>query len=387
MTNPRPLENVSVLDFTRVLSGPYCTVLMADLGADVIKVESGEGDDYRHVGPFVEGESALFDALNRGKRSIALDLRTPSAIAAVRRLARRADVLVENFRPGVMDRLGLGWETLSASNPRLVYVSISGFGHTGPNIQTPAYDVIIQALSGIMHVTGDPAGPPTMIGEAIGDVAAGLFAAWGTAVALFDRERTGLGRHVDLAMFDALLAFMPTLAARHLLAGEEPTRVGNRHPLSAPFGVYRAGDGHFAVAVLNDRLFARFSEVIERPEMASEQRFSSDSLRFQNESALADAIEGWAAQRTAAQAVTALSSAGVPAATIASLTQAWQSQQAEERGLWSVVGHETRGELRVPEQPVHFSGAPRGVRSRAPRLDEHKQDILGEDGAESQDDE
>jgi CoA:oxalate CoA-transferase len=224
MTNPRPLENVRVLDFTRVLSGPYCTVLMTDLGADVIKVESAEGDDYRHVGPFVEGESALFDALNRGKRSIALDLRTPSAIAAVRRLARRADVLVENFRPGVMDRLGLGWETLSASNPRLVYVSISGFGHTGPNIQTPAYDVIVQALSGIMHVTGDPAGPPTMVGEAIGDVAAGLFAAWGTAVALFDRERTGFGRHVDLAMFDALLAFRPW---PHVICWRERIRPGS----------------------------------------------------------------------------------------------------------------------------------------------------------------
>lgn len=206
-------------------------------------MESDEGDDYRHIGPFVGGESALFDALNRGKRSIALDLRTPSAIAAIHRLARSADVLVENFRPGVMDRLGLGWETLSANNPRLIYVSISGFGHTGPRVQAPAYDIIVQALSGIMHVTGDPDGPPTMIGEAIGDVAAGLFAAWGTAVALFDRERTGLGRHLDLAMFDSLLAFMPTLAARHLLAGEESVRVGNRHPLSAPFGVYQAGAG------------------------------------------------------------------------------------------------------------------------------------------------
>ena len=378
MPSPKPLGSLRVLDFTRVLSGPYCTALMADLGADVVKIESPAGDDYRRVGPFVGGESALFQAINRGKRSIALDLRAEDSKALVLALAETADVVVENFRPGVMAKLGLGWDDLRAVNPRLVYVSISGFGQTGGNVARPAYDIIVQALSGLMSATGEPERSPTMVGEAIADVAGGLFAAWGCMVALYERERSGVGRLVDLALFDALLAMTPTLAARHLIAGEQPQRVGNRHPLSAPFGIYRARDGHFAVAVLNERLFASFAEAIERPELARRPEFASDALRRENEPALAEAIEAWAAALTAAEAVARLGRAGVPASEIASIAEAWASEQAQERSLASRVEHPALGPLVIPEQPVHFGDLPRGGRRPAPALNEHEAEIRQE---------
>ncbi|WP_406644440.1 CoA transferase [Aliisedimentitalea scapharcae] len=364
----RPLTGVRILDFTRVLAGPYCTALMADLGAEVIKIESAHGDDYRHIGPFEQGESLLFQSLNRGKKSIMLDLKSPDGLATVKALLGECDVLVENYRPGVMDKLGLGFGTLESEFPGLVYVSVSGFGQTGPNATKPAYDIIIQAMSGLMDVTGDPNGDPTMVGEAMADVAGGLFAAWGAMVALFDRSRTGKGRHVDVALYDGLMSMMPILACRTLMAGEAATRTGNRHPLSAPFGTYPAKDGHFAIAVLNDRLFVRFCQVIGQPELTQEARFATDSLRRLNEPALADRIDQWASRLSVQSAVDQLSEAGIPAALIQTVSQAWSSPQAIERALASEVHHPTLGHLTVPEQPVHFNNAPRGNRSPAPAL-------------------
>lgn len=374
----KPLNGVRVLDFTRVLAGPYCTALMADLGADVIKVEAAGGDDYRHIGPFDRGESLLFQAINRGKRSIALNLKADRDIATIKALLADTDVLVENFRPGVMKKLGLGADTLRKEFPALVYVSVSGFGQTGTNAAKPAYDIIIQAMSGLMDVTGEPDGTPTMIGEALGDVAGGLFAAWGTMVALFDRSRTGVGRHVDVALFDSLTSMMPLLACRTLMGREAPERTGNRHSLSAPFGTYPASDGHFAVAVLNDRLFATFCDVIEQPELAKDPRFVTDPLRRENEPALAERIAHWAETRSVTEVVASLSVAGIPASDIQSVAQAWASPQSIERGLASEVVHPFLGRMNVPEQPVHFSGAKRGGRSAAPGLNANEAEILAE---------
>ena len=374
----KPLEGVRVLDFTRVLAGPYSTALMADLGADVIKVEAAHGDDYRHIGPFDQGESLLFQAMNRGKRSIVLDLKSAEGLAQVKALLKETDVLVENFRPGVMEKLGLGYDAIHATFPALVYVSVSGFGQTGPNASKPAYDIIIQAMSGLMDVTGEPDGTPTMIGEALGDVAGGLFAAWGTMVALFDRSRTGQGRYVDVALFDSLTSMMPLLACRTLMANDTPTRTGNRHSLSAPFGTYPASDGHFAVAVLNDRLFATFCDVIDQPELARDPRFTTDPLRRENEPALADQIALWANSRTVGDVVARLSAVGIPASEIQSVAQAWTSSQSHERGLASVVDHPLLGALNVPEQPVHFSGVTRGGRTAAPELNANAAEILAE---------
>ena len=372
----RPLEGVRVLDFSRVLAGPYCTALMADLGAEVIKVEPPAGDDYRHIGPFKEGESLLFQSVNRGKKSIVLDLKSAKGAAAARALAADCDVLIENFRPGVMERFGLGAEELCKACPQLVYVSVSGFGQTGPNRMLPAYDIIIQAMSGLMEMTGDPDGSPMMAGDALADVAGGMFAAFGAMVALFDRSRSGRGRHVDLALFDSLVSMMPVAACRALMAGETPKRTGSKHALSAPFGTYSAADGSFTVAVLNDRMFARFAEAIGAPELAEDPRFLSDALRRQNEPALAQHIERWAAARSAQSAVAVLSEASIPTATLCSVPEAWGSTQAQARGLASVVEHPILGTVTVPEQPVHFSGAPRGGRQSAPALGAHTQDIL-----------
>ncbi len=377
-TRPKPLSGLKILDFTRVLAGPYSTALMADLGADVIKVEGAEGDEYRRVGPFREGESALFQTANRGKRSIVLDLKNPDDHQVALALADRADVVVENFRPGVMARLGLGPDVLTARNPRLIYASISGFGQSGPNAERPAYDIIVQAMSGLMALTGTTDGPPTMVGEAVADVAGGLFAAWGIMAALYERESTGKGRVIDVALYDALASMMPTAAARVLISGQDPVRTGNRHPLSAPFGVYQAGNGHFAVAVLNDRLFARFCETIGRPELATRPEFASDATRRVNEPALAAAIEGWAAAHTAESAVATLAAAGIPAAALSSAREAWTSEQSVARGLTSPVTHPLLGPIDVPEQPVHFAGSPRGGRRAAPGLDEHGAQIRAE---------
>lgn len=369
-TGDGPLSGFRVLDFTRVLAGPYATALLADLGADVIKVEGPQGDEYRHVGPFRDGESALFQTVNRGKRSVVLDLKDPRDVAVARDLAAAADVVVENFRPGVMARLGLGSEALMAANPRLVYASISGFGQSGPNADRPAYDIILQAMTGLMHVTGHPDGPPTMVGEAMGDVAGGVFATLGIVSALLERERTGQGRLIDVALHDSLAAMMPTAAARVLICGENPQRSGNCHALSAPFGVYPAGTGYFAVAVLNDRLFAAFCNVIGQPCLAADPRFASDTLRRVNEPALALAITDWAANLTAEAAVTQLAAAGVPAAELTSTEAAWTSAQSVERALHTPVTHPAIGQISVPEQPVHFAGLARGGRRAAPALDQ-----------------
>jgi len=371
----RPLSGITVIDFTRVLAGPYCTALLADMGAEVIKIESMEGDDYRKVGPFFDGKSALFESVNRGKKSIAMDLKNPDEIRALRALAGRADVVVENFRPGVMAKLGLGPEVLRSDNERLIFASISGFGQTGPNALRPAYDIIVQAMTGLMELTGSEAGDPTMIGESLGDVAAGVFSSWAIMVALFERERTGKGRTIDVSLFDSLLAMMPTSGARVLLANGDPLRTGNKHPLSAPFGVYPAGDGFFAVAVLNDRLFKVFCEVIGRQELVDDPRFATDAKRRENEPDLAEAIVAWARDLTAADVVEILTTAGVPGSVISSARQAWTSVQADHRGLYSHASTRDGRQLPLPEQPAHFIGDRRGGRTAAPELNEHNDEI------------
>ena len=372
----QPLQSLRILDFSRVLAGPYCTAMMADLGAEVIKVESSLGDDYRHIGPFKDDESLLFQSVNRGKKSIVLDLKSEAGVEQARQLAGECDVLVENFRPGVMQRLGLGPDELREQFPQLIYVSVSGFGQSGPNESLPAYDIIIQAMSGLMDVTGEADGSPMMVGDAIADVAGGMFAAFGTMVALFQRNQTGNGSHVDLALYDSLLAMMPIVACRVLMAGQSPTRTGNRHALSAPFGSYQAKDGYFTVAVLNDRLFKSFAEVLGQPELTEDPRFTSDELRRANEPALATIIESWAQSHNAESVVEQLSNAGIPASLLQTAQQAWASPQAKVRQLAPPVQHPVLGELLIPEQPVHFSDTSRGHRKAAPELGADTDDIL-----------
>ncbi len=374
----RPLDGVRILDFTRVLAGPMSTALLADLGAEVIKVEPPQGDDYRAIGPMRNGESALFTVMNRSKKSLVLDLKQPEAQGLARALAGQVDVVVENFRPGVAERLGIGAAALMQANPQLVVVSISGFGQDGPLAHRPAYDVIVQAMSGLMEATGDPEGPPTLVGEAVSDVVAGLFASWATLAALLQAQRTGHGQHVDVAMFDTTLAFLATSVARFLFTGKPARRVGNRHPLSAPFGVYAAQDGHFALAVLNSKLFHALATAMGQPALAHDARFASDAGRSAHEPALRAAVEAWAGARTVAQTVATLEQAGVPAAPIWNIAQALQSPQAQARGLLHAVADERLPGLRLPAQPVRFSAAPPTAPGRAPALGEHTDALLGQ---------
>ncbi|MDR0201108.1 MAG: CoA transferase [Delftia acidovorans] len=374
----RPLDGVRILDFTRVLAGPLSTALLADLGAEVVKIEPPQGDDYRAIGPMNNGESALFTVMNRNKQSLALDLKHPEAVALVHEMAAQADVVVENFRPGVAERLGIGASQLRALNPRLVYVSVSGFGQTGPLAHRPAYDIIVQAMSGLMEATGEPDGAPTVVGEAVSDVVAGLFASWATLAALLQARATGQGQQVDVAMFDTTLSFLATSVARYLFTGRPARRVGNRHPLSAPFGVYLAGDGHFALAVLNNKLFAAALQAMELGGLAGDPRFASDESRSAHEPALREAIEAWAGRHEVAQVVAALDAAGVPAAPIWNIAQALESPQSLARGLLDTVQDPRLPGLRLPTQPVHFSGAAPNRAERAPALGEHTEALLSQ---------
>ncbi len=370
------LDQVRILDFSRVLSGPFCTAMLADIGAEVIKIEAPQGDDYRHIAPFVDDESAYFLAVNRNKKSVVVDLKSEQGLRRVKELAATCDVVVENFRPGVSERLGLGYETLCAENPRLIYASISGFGQHGPFAERPAYDLIVQAMSGIMEVTGAEDGPPTLVGESIGDLSAGLYAAWAISTALFHRERSGRGQYIDVAMFDSLFSFGVSSLVQYLHAGKIPRRVGNRHPVSAPFGAFACADGHVVIAVLNDPTFARLGHTLGHPELIEDQRFSNDPARSANESELRRIIEAWSVTKTVDEVVSALVKQGVPAGPIWNIEQAIASGQVAERDLLVETEHATLGPIRLPGQPVRFSAlAPRAT-SPPPRLGEHNDTYL-----------
>jgi len=375
-TTPSPatlLPGVKILDFTRVLAGPYATALLADIGADVVKIEPPQGDDYRHVGPFYEdGTSALFAAINRGKRSIVADLANAEDRHAIQQLAASADVVVENFRPGVAAKLGIDYATLASANPALIYCSISGFGQglgqPGEAARRPAYDVIVQAMSGIMSVTGAPDGPPTLVGEAIADVASGLFASWAILAALAARHTSGRGRYIDVAMLDAMLALQPVMVARACATGVAPQRVGNRHALSAPFGSFRAADGEVVLAVLNNKLFAALAQAIDQPDLTTDPRFQTDALRLQHETELRHLIEHWLQARPAKDAVAHLVAAGIPASEVRDVRQALAEAERSGRDATQNVHHPTLGHINVPQQPVHFSDAPRRIVAAAPML-------------------
>lgn len=366
-----PLSGFRILDLTRVLAGPYCTALLADLGAEVLKLEPPDGDEYRNIGPFVDGESALFQLTNRGKKSILLDLKSANGIAMAQQIAMDCDCVVENFRPGVAAKLQLDAATLRAKKPTLVYASISGFGQTGPWTEKPAYDLVVQALSGMMAVNGEEGGQPLKVGESIADLAGGLFASWAILAALLKRERSGEGATLDIAMHDALFALLPTAHAQLFYGGQEPRRVGNRHPLSTPFGCFKARDGMFSIAVLNEKHFAIFASLIGHDGLEKDARFASDSARTQHEPMLKAMIESWSAQRSAQDCVRHLTGAGLTAAEMQSFSQAAHSEQAVARELVTQFGH-----FAVVTQPVWFDGAKPKVSTPAPALGAHTETVL-----------
>ncbi len=354
--SPKPLAGVRVLDLTRVLAGPFCTALLADLGAEVIKIESPvAGDDARSLGPFRDGSSVYFSILNRGKQSVTLDLKHPDAREVLLELAERADVFIENFRPGVAQRLGVGHEAVMARNPRLVYASISGFGQSGPMSQLPAYDLVIQAASGLMSLTGEPDGEPMKVGESVGDLVAGLYAAFAVTTALRNVERTGRGDYLDVAMLDCLMSLEVTAQSQLAASGVAPGRVGNRHPLSAPFATYRARDGLVVIAAANDDVFARVAIMVERVDIVEDRRFADDESRMAHDAQMREMIEAWTMTRTVEEVVSRAHEIGVPASGIADLGEAMANAQLVERGSVSTMHDPVLGAVSFIGQPVRFA--------------------------------
>ncbi|MBF6100942.1 CaiB/BaiF CoA transferase family protein [Nocardia cyriacigeorgica] len=373
-----PLDGVRVVDLSRVLAGPYCTALLADAGADVVKVEAVSGEDARHLGPFRDGESIYFTVLNRGKRSIALDLKSADGRDALLRLIEDADVVVENFRPGVTTRLGVDYAAARARNPRIVYASISGFGQHGPMSGAAAYDLVVQALSGIMSITGSPESGPTRLGESFGDLIAGLFAAWGISTALLAARATGVGQHLDIAMFDSMLAMLPTAHSQLQATGTAPERVGNRHPISTPFDTYRADDGLFVLAVASQSGFEKLARTMHREDLIADPRFAHDTARTSNEPALRKEIENWAAGRSVAEIVDILGAAGLASSQVWDVAQALGSELARSRGVVESFEHPAAGTVSYVRQPVVFTGSARPPVRRSPLLDEHHDEVLAE---------
>lgn len=367
-----PLEGIKVLDLTRVLAGPYCTALLADLGAEVIKLEPARGDDYRHIGPFLDGESALFHLNNRGKRSIALNLKDPEGLALAREIAGQCDVVVENFRPGVAEKIGLGPDELRADNPGLIYARISGFGQTGPFRDLPAYDLVVQAMSGLMAATGEEGGAPLKTGESVADLMGGLFGSWSILAALVQRGRTGQGAVLDVAMYDALYSLLTTSHALHFYGGTVPERVGNRHPLSTPFGCFACADGQVVIAVLTPAQFARLAALIGHPNLPADTRFGTDEARTRNEPALKSMIEAWSRELSTEAAMVALAEAELPSAPIWDIKQASESAHAEARTLVHTGARPLVG------QPVWFEGEKPVATRPAPGLAADQAEVLAE---------
>src|SRR5438309_5555415 len=376
-----PLSGLTVLDFSRVLAGPYCTMQLADLGARVIKIEQpGRGDDTRAWGPpFVQDESAYFLSINRNKESLALDLKHEAAHGIVRALLERADVVVENFRPGTMARLGLDAASVTKSRPQVVYCSISGFGQTGPRRTEAGYDAMMQAEGGLMSITGDADGPPFRLGIAIADIATGLFAAQGILAALYARERTGRGQCVDVAMLDSVAALLTYQAAIAFATGATPARMGNRHPSIAPYDTFTASDGDFVLSVGNDDQFRRLAEVLKQPELATDPRFATNASRVAHYDALRSALQALFASWTRDGLVRALTTAGVPSGAVRSVLETLADPQLHARDMIVDLPHATIGRLRVLGNPVKMSDTPPAIRSAPPTLGQHTRSILRTD--------
>lgn len=384
-TPPRgPLAGIRVLDLSRVLAGPYCTTQLYELGAEVLKVEQpGHGDDTRAFPPFLNGESVYFASINRGKRSIALDLRVDADRAVFDALLAHADVLVENFRPGVMEKLGYGWEAVHARHPSLIYAAISGFGQTGPYRDLPAYDLVVQALGGMISINGPEGGPPVRLGISLGDLGAGLFAALGIVSALYERESSGVGRLVDIAMLDCQTMMLESALVRQFATGETQKPTGSRHPVITPFDVFQAQDAPIAIACANDHLFATLAAAISRPELATDEKFASLFGRFAHHALLKKELEKTLASRTASAWIALLQAAGVPCAPVQDMADVVRDPQLIARNMFVEVDDPEMGRLKMSGNAVKISGYPdTPTRPPAPNLDEARADVLAELGQE-----
>jgi formyl-CoA transferase len=373
-----PLDGVRVLDLTRVLAGPYCTMFLGDLGAEIVKVEQpGVGDDTRGWGPpFVGGESAYFLCVNRNKKSITIDLKLDDGTALVRRLAEKADVLIENFLPGTMERFGLGEESLRAANPKLIYASLTGFGADGPMCDFPGYDLIVQAWGGLMSITGAPDGEPTKVGVAIIDLVAGLMLGKSIAAALFAREKLGMGQRIDTSLLEAEVACLINAGSNYLVAGKVPGRWGNAHPTIVPYQSFQTADSYLVIGVASEGIWRRFCQAIGKTEMADDARFAKNADRVENRAVLIAMLTEMFRSRDNETWLKILNAAEVPCAPIQTIDQVFAAPQVRHRDMLVEVEHPTAGSLRMAGIPVKFSATPASVRLPPPLLGQHTNEVL-----------
>jgi CoA:oxalate CoA-transferase len=373
-----PLSGITVIDLSRILAGPYCTFLMAEMGARVIKVEPPKGgDDARAYGPFVNGKSTYFASINRGKESIALDLKNHEHRAIFEKLLEKADVVVENFRPGTMEKLGFGWETLHPKYPKLIYASASGFGHTGPNSKDPAYDMVMQGMGGIMSITGNEGQPPSRVGMSIGDIGAGLYTAVAVNAALVHRMKTGESTKVDIAMFDCQLALLENAIMRYTVEGEVPGPLGARHPTITPFQAFRTADGAIIIAAGNDSLFVKMCGALGLEGLAASPDYKTNALRQKHHKQLEHAIESVLKGQSTAHWIEVVSKAGVPCGPINNVEQAIAHPQVAARNMLVEVPDGSGGTLKLAGNPLKMSAfADPTTRKAAPDLDADRAAIL-----------
>ncbi len=375
-----PLKDLLVVDLTRVLVGPYCTMILSDLGARVIKIEAPEiGDDSRGFGPFIEDYSAYFMSLNRGKESIALNLKNENDKKIFEKILAKADILVENFKPGTLEKWGFGWNEVSKKYPKLIYASASGFGQTGPLKELPAYDMVVQGMGGLMSVTGHPNSEPTRVGTSIGDITAGLFTAIGINAALYDRQKTGKGTFIDVSMLDCQIAILENAIARYLSKNEIPEPMGSRHPSIAPFEAFKTKDSFLIIAAGNDKLFKSLCEVLEIPNIATDEMYKTNSLRSQNINKLKLIIEDKLKHKNTDEWIKVMENLKIPCGPIFNIKQAVENPQIKERNMIVKSFHKKIGEFKSAGNPIKMSTyKDEKTRGDIPDLDEHRDKILKE---------
>jgi crotonobetainyl-CoA:carnitine CoA-transferase CaiB-like acyl-CoA transferase len=373
----QPLAGVRVLDLTRVLAGPFCAMTLADMGADVIKIEEpGKGDDTRSWPPFIEGEATYFMSVNRNKKSITLNLKSPAARKIFTDLVKISDVVLENFRPGTMEKLGLGYATLAKINPKLVYCGVSGFGESGPEGGKGGYDLIVQAESGLMDITGFPDGPPVKMGTSIADLVSGMAAAQGVTLALLARVKTKRGQKVEIGMLDTMAALLTYQAAIYWGTGRRPMRRGNEHPSIVPYEVFKASDAYVTIGVANNSLWERCCAAMERPDLVKDPRFATDSARVENRATLVPLLNEILGERSAEEWMKRLEATGVPAGRIRTVPEVCESEHLKARGMIQPLQHPKAGKITVMGVPIKLHGTPGAVKTPPPLLGEHTDQVL-----------